>query len=131
MFRPVATVTVSPATNRWAGMKLAPVPSESARTRPGCTPLFEPVTVGDPIALGETPRKVSWVDGAATRPPGIGNTYTVGDAASDTGGAKAACTVTAPNTAATTAPVSTSRDIQRRSIDRTADRIRWIIASAV
>ena len=41
-----------------------------------CPPLWDPTTETAPIWLAGTPRIVIWVDGAATCPPGTGNTLT-------------------------------------------------------
>jgi hypothetical protein len=67
--------------NGAAGAKLPPCPSESPRIAPLCAPLREPLTPIDPSWLAGTPRKVIWVCGEATRPPGIGNVLTGGAAA--------------------------------------------------
>ncbi len=55
------TVTVSPALNGDDGMKLAPLPSESASIVPVWGPLAEPVTVIVPSRSTGSPRKVIWV----------------------------------------------------------------------
>src|SRR5207248_1244214 len=79
MLRPGAvTVTTSPGLNLTSRMKLPPLPSECATTRPLWFALRDPLTWIDPNRPGETPRKVICVAGDATWPPGIGNTYTVG-----------------------------------------------------
>src|SRR5438270_6825396 len=109
MFNPVFTLTVSPARKEWSGMKLAPLPSESARILPVCAPLFDPVTVTGPIAAGATPRNVIWVCGAATRAPGTGNTLTDEAEAKDADGEPAAM----PKPAAITTADRRKRDSNR------------------
>ena len=51
------------------------------RRRPACGPLFDPVTLIDPIRSGETPRNVICVVGIEYRDPGVGNTDTCACAA--------------------------------------------------
>ncbi len=58
MSKPVRTVTVSPALNDVAGMKLAPSPSESPTMRPVWVPLLDPVTEMIPSWPAGTPRNV-------------------------------------------------------------------------
>ena len=74
--RALCTVTFSPAMNGAVGRKLAPSPSESASTRPTCTPLSEPMTLTGPMAPPGTPRKEIWVSGRLYRLPGLGKTVT-------------------------------------------------------
>ena len=70
------TVTVSPGTNGLTGRKLAPWPSESASTRPSCSPEREPTTLTFPIFEAAVPRKVICVPGIPYWLPGTGNTLT-------------------------------------------------------
>ena len=77
MFSPVVTVTVSPGVNRAAGRKLAPWPSEWARSVPACAPLVDPVTVIRFCrSLRDAPRKLICVFGFAMGVPSAGNTAT-------------------------------------------------------
>jgi hypothetical protein len=75
---PARTVTVSPWLNGFAGMKLAPCPSECDLSTPAWAPVFDPVTCTVPSALGGTPRKLTWVCGEATGVPAVGYTATGG-----------------------------------------------------
>ena len=113
MSSPVVTVTTSPGLNGTEGTKLPPIPSESASTEPVCLPLAEPVTTIDPSRLGGTPRNVICVPGAATRPPGTGNTLTGADCAREAGTVHGAATRIVPN--ATQEATRTTKLVRLRS----------------
>jgi hypothetical protein len=70
------TVTRSPCRNGRDTTKLAPWPSECARSVPAWRPLREPVTRTVPIRDGAIPRKLIWVPGDAVRVPSGGNVVT-------------------------------------------------------
>ena len=70
--RSVRTVTRSPWRSLRASTKLAPRPSECARSRPLCLPLFSPVTRMRPSCLAGAPRSEICVVGLADGVPGDG-----------------------------------------------------------
>src|SRR3954452_13977959 len=70
--RSVWTVTVSLATNGFAGTKLTPWPSECATSLPAWLPLREPRTVTVPRAAASPPRKEIVVFVPTVGVPGIG-----------------------------------------------------------
>ena len=75
---PARTVTLSPGLNGFVRTKLAPCPSECDLSTPVWAPVFEPVTCTVPSALGDAPRKLTWVCGEATGVPAVGYTATGG-----------------------------------------------------
>src|SRR3954452_17900607 len=77
MSRLVRTVTRSPGVNGRPGRKLAPSPSEWARSVALWAPLREPFAVTRPMADGAPPRRLICVPGPAVRVPGEGNTENV------------------------------------------------------
>ena len=70
--RSVRTVTRSPPRKRLRSTKLAPLPSECARSRPAWRPLREPLTRIVPSRLARAPRSEICVRGPAETVPGEG-----------------------------------------------------------
>jgi hypothetical protein len=77
-FSSALTRTVSPGLNRAAGTNAAPAPAGSARSRPRCTPLREPITATEATSDGVSAEKMICEEGEASGVPGNGITRSPG-----------------------------------------------------